>query len=106
MVTQDTTLVIGHRNPDMDAIASAVGYAWLLNQKHGGGYTAARIGDINAQTAFALQHFNMEAPQLVSDVRPKVRDVVELVPGLRGEPTLLQASQQYATTKRAVALLD
>jgi len=106
MVMQDTTLVIGHRNPDMDAIASAVGYAWLLNQQHGGGYTAARVGDINAQTAFALTYFNTEAPQLVSDVRPRVSDVVELVPALRGEPTLLQASQQYAATKRAIPLLD
>jgi manganese-dependent inorganic pyrophosphatase len=106
MVMQDTTLVIGHRNPDMDAVASAVGYAWLLNEQHGGGYTAARVGDINAQTAFALSYFNTEAPQLVSDVRPRVRDVVEMLPALRGEPTLKDASQQYALTKRAVALLD
>ena len=52
-------LVIGHRNPDTDAIASAVGYAWVLNESarqrnSGESYLAARTGKVSAQTAFAL----------------------------------------------------
>jgi len=101
-----TTLVIGHRNPDMDAIAAAVGYAWLLNVLHGDGYRAGRAGDVNAQTAFALSRFQVDMPSLVSDIRPRVRDVMETVPALQGDPTLMQASRQYAATRWAVVLLN
>lgn len=45
MVDHGTTFVIGHRNPDMDAIASAIGYAWVLNEIQGGGYRAACARD-------------------------------------------------------------
>lgn len=71
----DTILVTGHRNPDMDAIASAVGYAWLLSMLGAGEYTAGRPGDINSQTAFALDHFGVQAPPLVAEVAP-ARQVV------------------------------
>jgi len=54
-------LVLGHRNPDMDAIAAAVGYAWVLNQTHDEAYQAGRVGQPNAQTKFAMERFGMEA---------------------------------------------
>ncbi len=34
--------VIGHVNPDTDAIASAMGYAWLLRERDGEDASAAR----------------------------------------------------------------
>lgn len=34
--------VIGHVNPDIDAIASAMGYAWLLNSQNDDEVVAAR----------------------------------------------------------------
>ena len=58
MPLPDSILVIGHRNPDTDAVASAVGYAWLLNSLGGDKYVAGRTGQLNAQTAFALQRFD------------------------------------------------
>ena len=42
--------VIGHKNPDTDSICSAVAYAELKNLLHGGGYCAARAGQINQET--------------------------------------------------------
>ena len=39
--------VIGHVNPDMDSIASAVGYAWLLKERDGLETVAARAGALN-----------------------------------------------------------
>ena len=106
MIDPNTTFVIGHRNPDMDSIASAIGYAWLLNQIGQNVYLAARAGEVNAQTRFALQHFQFDAPQLVMDVRPRVQDIVELVPALREDVSVLQACQHYARTKRSVPLLN
>ena len=44
------TYVIGHVNPDTDSIASAMGYAWLLRERDGGDFVAARAGHANAQS--------------------------------------------------------
>ena len=46
--------VVGHLNPDTDAIASALGYAWLLRERDGRNAIAARAGAVNPQTAWVL----------------------------------------------------
>ena len=53
-MTNAPTLVVGHRNPDMDAIAAAVGYAYVLDTLGPDHYVAGRLGDLNPQTAFAV----------------------------------------------------
>src|ERR1700690_961680 len=106
MAIPDSILVIGHRNPDMDAIASAVGYAWLLNEVNDANYIPGRAGQVNAQTAFALDHFGVDAPMLVTDVRPRVGDLTESLPYLHEGQTLLNACQMIARTRRPAPLLD
>lgn len=102
-----TTLVIGHRNPDTDAIASAMGYAWLLNTLHPGTrYLAARTGKVNAQTAFALEHFGLQAPDLVSDIWGRVGDLAQSLPALHTGQTLLEACRAVAETRRPAPVLD
>ena len=106
MAIPDSILVIGHRNPDMDAIASAVGYAWLLNEVNDANYLPGRTGQVNAQTAFALDRFGVEAPALITDVRPRVGDLTESLPYLHEGQTLLNACQTIARTRRPAPLLD
>lgn len=106
MTTAEPILVLGHRNPDTDAIASAIGYAWLLNTTRSDRYLAGRIGQVNAQTAFALDHFSIDPPTLVGDVRPRVGDVIEVLPFLQHGQSLLEACQSIARTRRPAALLD
>ena len=65
---------IGHRNPDTDSICSAIGYAHL-KQALGVNAIAARAGQINAETKYALEHFRTEAPLLITDLYPRVKDV-------------------------------
>lgn len=102
-----TTLVLGHRNPDMDAIASAMGYAWLLQQIYPSGqYVAGRTGTVNAQTQFALDTFGMEAPMLISDVRARVGDLVEAMPSLHHTSKVLDACQSISQTHRSTPLVD
>lgn len=67
--------VIGHRHPDTDSICSAIGYAAFLNRDGGDTYVAARCGDLNAETKFALDKFGVEGPALVLDVEPSVADI-------------------------------
>lgn len=62
--------VIGHRNPDTDAICSAIGYADFLRQTGVAGAEAARCGDVNARTEWVLEQAGIETPRLIMDVRP------------------------------------
>src|SRR3972149_2125748 len=64
------TYVCGHVNPDTDAIASAMGYAWVLAQGSQEEIVAARAGSINAQTAWALSRLKLDAPELLADASP------------------------------------
>ncbi len=62
--------VIGHRNPDTDAICSAIGYASFLQKTRLPEATPARCGDLNARTSWVLEKAGMPAPRLLMDVRP------------------------------------
>ncbi|WP_067620183.1 manganese-dependent inorganic pyrophosphatase [Alicyclobacillus acidiphilus] len=69
------TLVFGHKNPDTDAITSAIVYANLKNQL-GGSVEAVRLGSINPETQFVLDHFGVAAPRLVETVANEADQVI------------------------------
>ena len=69
------TLIFGHKNPDTDTITSALVYA-DLKTKLGAEVEAVRLGDVNGETQFALDHFNVEAPRLVEKVAPEADTVI------------------------------
>ena len=69
--------VIGHRNPDTDAICSAIGYAEFKRRTGMDNAVAARCGDTNDRIDFVLRTFGVPAPRFVADVSPKVRDVMQ-----------------------------
>ena len=66
--------VIGHRNPDTDSICSAIGYSHL-KQALGFNAVPARCGKINNETKYALEHFKVAQPLLLTDLYPRVKDV-------------------------------
>ena len=70
-----TIYVIGHVNPDTDAIASAMGYAWLLASRDGKEAIAARAGPINAQTSWVLDRLGFSPPLLLADASPRFETV-------------------------------
>ena len=67
--------VFGHKNPDTDTICSAVVYA-NLKQKLGMNAEAVRLGEVNAETAYALDYFGVQAPKLVEKVAQDVKQVI------------------------------
>ncbi len=69
-----TTYVIGHRNPDTDSIASAIGYAALKQQQGDSTVVAAMAGAPNPQTRYILDRLKIPDPLFLADVHPKVRD--------------------------------
>lgn len=71
------TIVIGHRNPDMDAIVSAIGYAELKRAQGFENTVAARCGATNERIDFVLKKFGVPAPIFIPSVQPVVGDVME-----------------------------
>ncbi len=70
-------LVIGHKNPDTDAICSAIGYAEFKRRTGMSEAEAARCGDTNDRIDFVLKSFGVPAPKFVADVSPKISDVMQ-----------------------------
>ena len=71
------TIVIGHRNPDMDAIVSAIAYGELKRELGTRDVLVGRAGQTNARIDFVLEKFGVPAPAFVGDVTPKVGDLME-----------------------------
>src|SRR5260221_3823584 len=71
------TIVIGHKNPDMDSICSAIAYAELKRKLGAPDVIAARAGNTNERIDLVLQKFGVPAPEFVSDVSATVADVME-----------------------------
>lgn len=69
------TIVIGHKNPDTDSICSAICYANLKRKLTGEDYQPGRAGHVNEETQFVLHYFEVEAPELVENVKTQVRDI-------------------------------
>src|SRR6185295_3414324 len=72
-----TVYVTGHRNPDTDSIASAIGYAELKRRldPHNE-YVPVRLGPLNAQTRWVLDRADAPEPPLLEHVMLRVKDVM------------------------------
>jgi len=69
------TWVMGHKNPDTDAICSALAYADLLRQTRIPDAVAACCGPPNARTEWVLQTAGVVRPRLMSDVNLRAGDI-------------------------------
>jgi manganese-dependent inorganic pyrophosphatase len=73
-----TIYVTGHRNPDADSIASAIGYAELkgrLDTRNR--YVPVRLGECNAQTRWLLERSGAPQPQFLPHVMVRACDVMQ-----------------------------
>ncbi|MGI8890713.1 MAG: putative manganese-dependent inorganic diphosphatase [Chthoniobacterales bacterium] len=70
------TIVIGHKNPDMDSICSALAYAHLKRVTGLADVIAGRAGSTNERIDFVLDKFGVEPPVFISDLSDRVSDVM------------------------------
>ena len=61
-------IVFGHKNPDTDTICSSIVMANLQTKLRGEEVIPCRLGEINEETQYALNNFNVEVPQLIEKV--------------------------------------
>ncbi|MDB6113604.1 MAG: Cobalt-dependent inorganic pyrophosphatase [Lacunisphaera sp.] len=97
MANATPTYVIGHRNPDTDSICSALAYAAFKEARNETGYVAARCGNSNARIDAILSRFSTPLPLYLSDVSPRVHDL------MAEDPFAVTAD---ATCAEALQLLD
>lgn len=69
LTSQYPTYVVGHLNPDTDAICAAIGQAEFLRRAEGVDAVAIRCGDVPSRVAWVLDQAGMDTPELVTDVR-------------------------------------
>jgi manganese-dependent inorganic pyrophosphatase len=69
--------VTGHRNPDTDSIASAIGYAELKQRLDPDDeYVPVRLGELNAQTRWVLERARASEPEFLPHVYLRACDVM------------------------------
>jgi len=61
-------IVFGHKSPDTDTICSSIVMADLQTKVRGEEVIPCRLGEINEETQYALNHFGAEVPQLIEKV--------------------------------------
>src|ERR1700694_2875905 len=100
--------VIGHKNSDLDSVASAYAYARLLRMQGEEEAIAARNGDLKPEVRFVLERYQVEPPEAIDDVFLQVRDVMRRgVISAHLEQTLLEAGQLLQEhNRRSMPVVD
>ncbi len=84
--------VIGHKNPDADAICSAIGHAAYLRALGNEEAIAVRCGELPPRVKIILQKAGLDAPPLIDDVRPTAGSISRKnVAAVREDDTFLMA---------------
>ena len=81
-----TVLVIGHRNPDTDAICSALAYASFYQWQTGQDAVACYLDDLAPETAWLLRSLGLDAPHAIEDVYLRVAGAAARSNAARGWP--------------------
>ncbi len=72
---QKPIFVFGHTNPDTDSICAAIAYAHFKHVQGFKDVEAVRLGNINKETKYVLDFFNVAKPRLLENIIPQVEDM-------------------------------
>ncbi len=102
------TIVIGHRNPDMDSICSAIAYADLKKHLGEKNVRPARAGALNERISFVLEKFGVPQPEFFPDMTPRVRDamIVDFAAADPDQPITEALSVMARRGLRALPVVD
>ena len=109
MARSDEIIVVGHRNPDNDAICAAVGYAYLKNVTDSSGkFVAYRQGPLPDETRWVLDRFEVAPPRYIPHVHSRVADAMTRdVISISHDNIMLEAGRMMrAHNIRAIVVTD
>ncbi|MBB6696387.1 putative manganese-dependent inorganic diphosphatase [Clostridium algidicarnis] len=72
---KDVIYISGHKNPDSDSICAAIAYAEFKNRTEDTEAVPVRLGELNRETKFILDYFEVESPKLIETVKLQVSDL-------------------------------
>ena len=100
--------VFGHRNPDTDAICSAIAYADYLRRSGQADTIAACCGTPNLRTEYVLRKAGLPPPKIIMDVRPVAEDVCrrETITARFGEAFFEAYRRMREWDLRAIPVVD
>ena len=89
-------LVFGHKNPDTDSVASAIGLSRLKN-KQGVKSRPCVLDEIGRESQYVLDRFGAERPELIDNVKIQIKD-------LEYEKT--QAIKSHSSIRHAYRIME
>ena len=100
-------VVVGHRNPDTDAVVSAISFSYILRAL---GYDAEPrvVDEIQPETRVVLEKTRLDMPRVIDDVRVRVRDVMSssVLYVYSGEPVKKAIDILVSRSIRSVPIVD
>lgn len=60
--------VFGHKAPDTDSTGSPIIWAWYLSEVRGTPAKAVLLGEPNTEAAYVLKRWNLDKPEIITDV--------------------------------------
>lgn len=73
-MNQDVVYVTGHRHPDTDSVAAAIGYAFY-KRATGTKAIPCRLGKLSTETKYLLDRFGFEEPFFLDDARVRLSEI-------------------------------
>src|SRR6266536_134888 len=100
--------VIGHKNSDLDSVASAYAYARLLRLQGEEQAIAARHGELKPEVRFVLERYQVEPPEALEDVYLQVRDVMRrgVISARVNQPLLESGQLLQEHNRRSMPVVD
>jgi len=89
--------ILGHKNPDADAICAAIAYESYQRAIGNTDYVAARCGNSNARIDAILDRFDVPLPLFIGDVTPRVDNIMR---------TKVRTVTKDSTCAEALELID
>ena len=102
----NATYVVGHQRPDTDAIASALGYAWLLTQSGYDHIRAVRCGQPGEQAQFALKRFAQTPPAFLPSVAVLFAHIAEAQATVSPDAMLSDAMDRFSSGEQVIPVVD
>ncbi|TMC21240.1 MAG: putative manganese-dependent inorganic diphosphatase [Chloroflexi bacterium] len=100
--------VIGHKNSDLDSIASAYAYAQLLRMQGEEEAIPARNGVLKPEVRFTLERYQVAPPEALEDVYLQVRDVMRrgVISAYIDQPLLEAGQLLQEHDRRSMPVID
>ena len=100
--------VIGHKNSDLDSVASAYAYARLLQLQGEEEAIPARNGELKPEVRFVLERYQVDPPEAIDDVHLQVRDVMRrgVICAYLDQPLLEAGQLLQEHNRRSMPVVD